>query len=151
MILIAHRGLIDGPNKSLENQPHNIQSTLARGYDCEVDLWVFDDRLYLGHDGPQYNVTNEFIANPKLWIHAKNLEAFYWLTETQLTYFWHENDKFTLTSNGYIWSYPEQALTNRSIRLMPEWEDPDLTTMKKSVCYGVCSDYILKIDELLSG
>ena len=149
--LIAHRGLVNGPNKTLENQPHNIRSTLDQGYDCEVDLWVFGDRLYLGHDGPQYNVTNEFIADPKLWIHAKNIEAFYWLTETQLTYFWHENDKHTLTSNGYIWSFPEQTLTNKSIRLMPEWADPELTTVKESVCYGVCSDYILKINELISG
>jgi hypothetical protein len=151
MKLIAHRGLTKGPNKGLENQPHNIRSTLDQGYDCEVDLWVFDDRLYLGHDGPQYNVTYEFISNPKLWIHAKNLEALYWLIDTQLTYFWHENDKFTLTSNGYIWAFPEQELTNRSIRLMPEWADPELTTVKESVCYGVCSDYILKINQLLSG
>jgi len=149
--LIAHRGLVNGPSKTLENQPHNIRSTLDRGYDCEIDLWVFDDRLYLGHDGPQYNVTNEFIVNPKFWIHAKNLEAFHWLTGTQLTYFWHESDKFTLTSNGYIWSYPEQDLTNKSIRLMPEWADPELTTVKESVCYAICSDYILKIDGLLSG
>ena len=151
MKLIAHRGLVNGPNKTLENQPHNIRSTLDQGYDCEIDLWVFDDRLYLGHDGPQFNVTRAFIENPKFWIHAKNLEAFYWLTDTQLTYFWHENDKFTLTSNGYIWSYPEQNLTNKSIRLMPEWADPELTTVKESVCYGVCSDYILKINQLLSG
>ena len=149
--LIAHRGLIKGPSKTLENQPHNLRATLERGYDCEIDLWVFDDRLYLGHDGPQFNVTQAFIENPKFWIHAKNLEALYWLTETQLTYFWHEKDKYTLTSNGYIWSYPEQTLTNKSIRLMPEWEDPDLTSVKKDVCFAICSDYILKIDELLSG
>jgi hypothetical protein len=149
--LIAHRGLIKGPSKTLENQPHNLRATLEQGYDCEIDLWVFDDRLYLGHDGPQFNVTQTFIENPKFWIHAKNLEAFYWLTDTQLTYFWHENDKFTLTSNGYIWSYPEQDLTNKSIRLMPEWADPGLTTVKENVCYGVCSDYILKINELLCG
>jgi hypothetical protein len=149
--LIAHRGLIKGPSKTLENQPHNLRATLEQGYDCEIDLWVFDNRLYLGHDGPQFNVTQAFIENPKFWIHAKNLEAFYWLTDTQLTYFWHENDKFTLTSNGYIWSYPEQDLTNKSIRLMPEWADPGLTTVKENVCYGVCSDYILKINELLRG
>ena len=149
--LIAHRGLIKGPSKTLENQPHNLRATLEQGYDCEIDLWVFDNRLYLGHDGPQFNVTQAFIENPKFWIHAKNLEAFYWLTDTQLTYFWHENDKLTLTSNGYIWSYPEQDLTNKSIRLMPEWADPGLTTVKENVCYGVCSDYILKINELLCG
>ena len=149
--LIAHRGLIKGPSKTLENQPQNLRSTLEQGYDCEIDLWVFDDRLYLGHDGPQFNVTQAFIENPKFWIHAKNLEALRWLTDTELNYFWHENDKFTLTSKGFIWAFPEQDLTNKSIRLMPEWADPELTTVKESVCYGVCSDYILKINQLLSG
>jgi hypothetical protein len=149
--LIAHRGLIKGPSKTLENQPQNLRATLEQGYDCEIDLWVFDDRLYLGHDGPQFNVTQAFIENPKFWIHAKNLEALRWLTDTELNYFWHENDKFTLTSKGFIWAFPEQDLTNKSIRLMPEWADPELTTVKESVCYGVCSDYILKINELLSG
>jgi hypothetical protein len=149
--LIAHRGLIKGPSKTLENQPQNLRATLEQGYDCEIDLWVFDDRLYLGHDGPQFNVTQAFIENPKFWIHAKNLKALRWLTDTELNYFWHENDKFTLTSKGFIWAFPEQDLTNKSIRLMPEWADPELTTVKESVCYGVCSDYILKINELLSG
>lgn len=149
MKLIAHRGLYDGPNKRLENQPSQIRTALDLGFDCEVDLWVFNDRLYLGHDGPQYDITNEFIAQPRLWIHAKNLEALHWLLDTDLTYFWHENDKFTLTSNGYIWTYPEHDLTYRSIRLMPEWADPELTTVKTSVCYGVCSDYVAKIQQLI--
>jgi hypothetical protein len=149
MKLIAHRGLTKGPNKFLENQPQTIRSALDMGFDCEIDLWVFDNRLYLGHDGPQYNVTNEFIANPNFWIHAKNLEALRWLTDTDFNYFWHENDKFTLTSKGFIWAYPEQELTNKSIRLMPEWADPELTTIKKSVYYGVCSDYVEKIKNLL--
>ena len=79
MIKIAHRGLIDGPNKEIENHPDTIQKSLEKGYDAEIDLWVIDDKLYLGHDEAQYNTTEEFINTKGLWIHAKNLEALQWL------------------------------------------------------------------------
>jgi hypothetical protein len=145
MKLIAHRGLINGPNKKLENQPHNLKSTLNLGYDCEVDLWMFDNRLYLGHDGPQYNVTPDFIENPKLWIHAKNLEALNWLIRTELNYFWHQNDDYTLTSHKFIWAYPGKELTPHSICVMPEWDNPSLEGVKEYNCYGICSDYVGKL------
>lgn len=142
MKLIAHRGLLNGPNKYLENQPYQIQTALGKGCDCEIDLWVFDDRLYLGHDGPQYSVTEEFIRQPGMWIHAKNLNALHWLLNTDLVYFWHQEDDFTLTSNGYIWTYPGKILTQKSIMLMPEWDDKTLSNVKDVDCYGVCTDYI---------
>ena len=142
MKLISHRGLLNGPNKNLENQPHNIRSTLDQGYDCEIDLWVFDNRLYLGHDGPQYNVTEQFIQQSGLWIHAKNLNALYWLLNTNLVYFWHQEDHFTLTSNGFIWTYPGKPLTEKSIMVLPEWEDATLGNVKDANCYGVCTDFI---------
>ena len=115
MKLIAHRGLINGPDKRIENQPVTIKSSLEKGYDCEIDLWVFDDRFYLGHDEPQYNVTREFLDQPGLWIHAKNLTAFHWLLGTDLNYFWHESDKYTLTSHRYIWAYPGNKVTDLSL------------------------------------
>lgn len=142
MKLISHRGLLNGPNKNLENQPYQIQTALNKGYDCEVDLWVFDDRLYLGHDGPQYSITEQFIQQSGLWIHAKNLYALHWLLNTNLVYFWHQEDHFTLTSNGYIWTYPGKPLTDKSIMVLPEWEDKTLGNVKDAKCHGVCTDYI---------
>jgi hypothetical protein len=75
MKLIAHRGLTTGPNKNFENQPNQIKLAIEQGFDCEVDLWVFENRLYLGHDGPQYNITEKFLKQPGLWIHCKHLPA----------------------------------------------------------------------------
>ena len=143
MKLIAHRGLVNGPNKNLENQPYQIQTVLKNGHDCEIDLWTFDGRLYLGHDGPQYSVTENFIEHPGLWIHAKNLEALiYCQSKIILNYFWHENDAYTLTSKGYIWAYPGKPLTNNSVMVLPEWEDATLSNVKDVNCYGVCTDFI---------
>ena len=143
MKLIAHRGLVNGPNKNLENQPYQIRTVLNNGHDCEIDVWTFDGRLYLGHDGPQYSITEEFIEHPGLWIHAKNLEALsYCRSKTNLNYFWHENDAYTLTSKGYIWAYPGKPLTDHSIMVLPEWEDATLSNVKDANCYGVCTDFI---------
>lgn len=143
--LIAHRGLLNGPDASLENTPAQIYKALECGFDAEIDLWVENNNFFLGHDAPQYPILSRFCENPGLWIHAKNLESLYWLSQTSLNYFWHQNDDRVITSHGYIWTYPEKELTDRSIRLMPEWKDPDLTDIKSSRCFGICSDYVQKI------
>jgi len=145
MKYIAHRGLINGPDKRLENLPSQITSSLEKGYDCEVDLWYFGDQLYLGHDGPQYNITKEFIQQPGLWIHAKHLESLEYLTGTDLNYFWHQEDDYTLTSKGYIWTYPGMQLSTKGIMVMPETADNTLQSAVEADCYAICSDYILKI------
>lgn len=146
MIYISHRGLINGPNKKLENKPDIITETLNKGYECEIDLWVINNNFYLGHDEPQYNINLDFIKMPKLWIHAKNLDAFYWLTQSNLglSYFWHQTDDFTLTSNNYIWTYPGLPLTSRSVLVLPEQQDLKLDNLPK-ICYAICSDFIEKI------
>lgn len=145
MKYIAHRGLYQGPDRSKENHPEQILEALDLDYDCEIDLWVENSELYLGHDEPQYLVDQVFLSNAGLWIHAKNLAALRWLCNESMTYFWHETDAFTLTSNGYIWTYPGQPLTGRSIMCMPETADPSLESAYSAQCYGICSDWIERI------
>jgi hypothetical protein len=156
MKLIAHRGLFNGPDVNLENRPEQIELSFSRGFDCEVDLWIVDGNMFLGHDRPDYPIEPKFLNNHGLWIHAKNLAALRYLSETGLTYFWHQSDDCVITSNGYIWTFPGKALTDRSIRLMPEWNGKEeytpvyerLLTTKEDTCYAICSDYVLKIREL---
>jgi len=141
MKFIAHRGLFQGPDKKLENHPDQIKKALDNGYDCEIDIWLVDHQLYLGHDEPTYHIGDGFLKQPGLWIHAKNSEALHWLVTTDLNYFWHENDAYTLTSKGWIWAYPGQPVNKNSIQVMPEMADPSL----KNVCYdayAVCSDFV---------
>jgi hypothetical protein len=142
MKLIAHRGLYKGPDINLENKPEQICTALGEGYDCEIDLRVIDSKFFLGHDRPDYEVDEKFLTQPGLWIHAKNLQALRYLSETNLAYFWHQNDDCVITSNGYIWTYPEKELTDRSIRLMPEWANPTLDGIESTNCYAICSDYV---------
>jgi len=148
MKLIAHRGLTEGPDKQLENQPGQILQAIDQGFDCEIDLWVVNSELVLGHDEPQYNINRNFLIEygSNLWIHAKNLSALRWLTdEPQLNFFWHQNDDFVLTSKGYIWTYPGKELTTQSIMVLPEWDYPQLEQFIMPNCYGICSDFVKKI------
>jgi hypothetical protein len=149
MKLIAHRGLTNGPNVNLENRPEQIEVALAQGFECEIDLWIINSEFYLGHDRPDYKVNKAFLDKFGLWIHAKNLAALRWLTDTNLYYFWHESDKFTLTSNEYIWTFPGNELTHHSIAVLPEWHDPEFKNLPTN-CYGICSDYVVKIKEIIA-
>jgi hypothetical protein len=142
MKYIAHRGLTEGPDINLENRPEQILKSLSAGYDCEIDLWLVNSDYYLGHDGPTYQINYDFLKQSGLWIHAKNLSALHWLTQTDLEYFWHQEDQFTLTSNNYIWTYPGNQLSPRSIMVVPETVDITLSNTQHVDCYGICSDYI---------
>jgi hypothetical protein len=145
MKLIAHRGLTNGPDVNLENRPDQIKLSLKEGFDCEIDLWVENSELWLGHDGPEYHIREDFLNELGLWIHAKNLSALRWLTNTQLNYFWHQNDDYVITSHKWIWTYPGKDLTACSICVMPEWKNPTLDGIKDLTCYGVCSDFVGKL------
>lgn len=144
MILIAHRGLIAGPDSSKENTETSILHSLSRHFHVEIDLWLIDGKWLLGHDAPTYHTSFEFISQPCIWIHAKNFEAANKLSNTNLTYFWHENDARVLTSNGYWWTFPNRELGIRSIAVMPEWytQVEDLKSCLQWNCAGICSDYV---------
>ena len=119
MIFISHRGNIDKINVKEENKPTYIFNALDQNYDVEVDIW--------------------FINTKRIWFHAKNIEAFYELLKRDIVCFWHQNDDVTLTSNGYIWTYPGKQLTSNSICVLPEQNN-----IKKFNCAGICSDFIIK-------
>jgi hypothetical protein len=150
MIYIAHRGLFNGPDSNLENTPSQIEKALAMGFHCEIDVWVTDGQLYLGHDGPVCNVQEEFLKNDKFWIHAKNLNALEWLTQQEhsYNYFWHESDQYTLTSNGFIWAYPGVPLSKNCVMVMPEHVDATLQNCVDIQCHAICSDYTNNIISL---
>lgn len=151
MIYIAHRGIFQGPDKSKENSPDQIMLAISNGYECEVDLHVIDNRLYLGHDGPQYEISEDWLKKSKLWIHAKNNEALTWLYKNQtyrFNYFWHENDQHTLTSRGFIWTHPKSELLSLSVMVMPEYIDKTLNNAVNANCFAICSDYVERIREI---
>ena len=139
MKLISHRGNINGSDPGKENSPSYIKSALNAGYNVEIDVWNLNGTWFLGHDDPIYEIDIKFLMNDKLLCHAKNLAALdKMLVHTNIHCFWHQEDHYTITSRGYIVSYPGYETTPRTICMKPELADPDSIPD----CHGICSDYI---------
>ena len=154
MIFIAHRGNLNGPNIYEENSPKYILKAIQSNYDCEIDVRLIGNELYLGHDNPDYKININFLLDnsKQLWIHCKNIDALGYLIQyNELNIFWHQQDSYTLTSHGYIWSFPDSQITylDKSILLMPEWNNYN-SLKKYPNCYGICSDYITNIQIILA-
>lgn len=139
MIFIAHRGNLYGKNK-LENNPSFIDKALKLGYNVEIDVWKIGDKIFLGHDSPEYEVENSYLLNDNFWCHAKNLESLEWMLENNIRCFWHQEDDFTLTSDKIIWTYPGKNVTSRSVIVCQTLED--FVKYSEMNVYGICSDYV---------
>jgi len=144
MKLISHRGNIKGPNPSRENSPSYIDTAISAGYDVEIDVNYTNGKFYLGHDTPDYEITEKwlFVRKNKLWIHCKNLAAATKLGELRgYNFFCHTSDSFVLTSNQYVWVHDlSLGLNDRTI--IPLLSDDDIKKYKGVVTYAVCTDYI---------
>ena len=134
--IISHRGNLSG--KSIdENKPSHIENALSKGFDVEVDVWCVDNVLYTGHDIHKYRTDIEFLNNPKIWCHAKTVESLEVLMKNNIHTFWHETDKFTITSRGIPWCYPGNYInTGITVELSIKKEIPS--------CLGICTDHPLR-------
>jgi len=135
MILISHRGNLNGKS-NMENRPGYIHKALGQDFDVEIDVWYIEDEFWLGHDIPQYKIEENFLENPRLWCHAKNIEGLYQMLQNKKIHcFFHQEDDVTLTSEGYMWTYTGKDLTKNSIAVLPD-KKPEVEVA------GICSDYI---------
>lgn len=133
MLLISHRGNISGPNKQSENNPKHVLEVLNK-YNVEIDAWYQDDCWYLGHDEPTYQIDSSFFKCG-MWIHCKNIQAVEELKKTEFNWFWHENDRLTLTSHKNIWCFPG-IYVKSGITVETEFKK-DLP----EYILGICTDY----------
>jgi SAM-dependent methyltransferase len=143
--IISHRGNLSGANPDRENTVNYIEEAIAEGFDVEIDLRVKDGQFYLGHDGPRHHVTMEWLGKyiDVLWIHCKNREALEKLSSSviKFNYFWHECDRYTLTSKGIGWVLVGQYPYSNSVIVLPESIDlyryqPEYIESS----YGICTD-----------
>jgi hypothetical protein len=144
MILISHRGNVNGKSENIENEPSFIETALSKGFDVEIDIRIIEGSLYLGHDVAQYKVEKNWVIErrSKLWIHCKNIDSlsFFKEIDMDINYFWHQEDDVTITSKGYFWTYPGKQLTKNSIAVMPETKPFE----NIQISLGICSDFIEK-------
>ena len=151
IFLIAHRGNVNGKNEKMENDPEYIMKASRDGYRVEADVWYVKGVWWVGHDKPEYPVAWESIEKSayetsRLILHAKNYTALAELTRRNVHCFWHQEDKYTLTSAGYVWIYPgvkDAAYTKNSIINLRK--DDDVTASELLGSGGICSDFPAKI------
>jgi hypothetical protein len=144
MKLIAHRGNLSGPTPERENHPDYIKIAERAGHDVEIDVWYVNNKWYLGHDGPVYDIKYDFLTNRKFWLHAKNGDAFHMLVQDySVNVFWHTTEDWVLTSKQYIWTYPGKQLYPESVCVLPEkgWVG-DFTK-----CHAICTDFVKEFPE----
>lgn len=145
MYFISHRGNLYGKKPDMENKPSYVKAALLLGFDVEIDVWVDNELIYLGHDKPQYLVDLNFLENNKLWCHAKNYKAIDLMIKNKKIHcFWHQKDDYTITSRGFVWCYPGHNKFKNCIDVMPELT----STILENYCFkgiGVCSDFVQKI------
>lgn len=149
MIIISHRGNLNGPDPETENTNKQIYKALDLGFEVEVDVWYKDKRLWLGHNDCEELVDDRSLyygCKGNVWFHCKNIAAFDFLKRIECNrYFFHSTDDIALTSNGCLWTYPGKELTETSIAVLPETV-PDWDIKK---AYGICTDYPNKYAALL--
>jgi hypothetical protein len=163
-IIIAHRSLLYGPDKTKENTLEQIVYTLTNTpFDIEIDVWFDNQTLqfYLGHDEPQIRVPApqlDFLNNPRFWIHAKNNEALFELISQlppHIHIFSHDQDDATLTSTRIPWVYPGKPISSTTPRcpaviVMPE-RTPDAYTIEQlKRAHAICTDWPYRYQELTS-
>ena len=149
MRIISHRGCLDGPDPSIENNPNQIDCAIKHTFDVEIDLWMLDESFLLGHDKPQYPITIQWLneRSDNLWVHCKNIKALDYLSsnKSNLNYFFHQTDHVTLTSKNFLWVYPKMEFTENSV--IVAMEQCDLKKLKDSKVkpIAVCTDYPLSM------
>ncbi len=69
MILISHRGNLNGVIVERENSIDYVEEALSQGFDVEIDVWDIFGSYFLGHDEPKYLVKKDFLKIDGLWCH----------------------------------------------------------------------------------
>lgn len=161
MKIISHRANLYGPNTAKtsfgkevpENHPEAILLAEALGFMVEVDVHGVNGRLVLGHDEPLFEAPEALLNANNCIFHAKNLEAIPDLIGRGLHWFWHQEDKLTMTSRGLMWCYPGTFISDKyhvathtilldfgvraeTLKYLEPWRDPPAKHF-----WGVCTDY----------
>lgn len=146
MRIIAHRGNTHGPDPATENTVATVRRVLEEtDLDVEIDVWRVDGVYLLGHDAPGEAFDVAEFDLPRVWMHAKNVEAAAALRRdvSRASVFAHDRDAFVLTNRGRPWVYPGAPATPDCVVVMPEWSDPEMATVGE--CHAVCTDFPFRL------
>lgn len=136
---------MDGPS-ALENHPDYIKKALDAGFNVEVDVQsIRNGEALIGHGGPSYTTNLDMICDDRVWCHAKTLSALEDLLHIGAHCFWHQDDDYTITSKGVIWTARDECGGN-IVRVTKKASDVGEVMTDNGLLfnhlYGVCCDYV---------
>ena len=147
MLLISHRGNVNGRIPSLENTVPYLKEAVDQGFMVEVDVIEYQGSLYLGHEIEECSkrLTLEdvdSIGHKNIIFHAKNVRAASSLTNWKeiLHFFGHSNDDFVASSQGLIIAHSRLGYAHNTVCMLPEIHGLHKNELKG--CSGICSDII---------
>lgn len=149
--IIAHRANIWGATGPQDVGENSIEGIVAITELCpdlliEVDVWYLNNQWFLGHDAPQTLVSEKWLQGlaSHLVMHAKNAHAMSECAKRQWHCFGHDEDRYVLTSRGWVWTYPDSQtpLFQNSVLVMPERIHRDITNIPHMMCTDLVYDLL---------
>lgn len=144
MLIISHRGNINGIVSEKENRPSYIDTAIGLGYDVEVDIRYIGNTFWLGHDEPQYKVEESWMQQrkSKVWYHCKDLESAKHMIKLKVfNFFCHTQDSFVLTSMGHMWVH-DLTQTIDELCIIPLLSVSSINNYSNTLPFAVCTDYV---------
>jgi FkbM family methyltransferase len=148
---ISLRGNVYGNNPEQENNPEYVLKAIEEGFYVTIDVWVIDNKIFLGNNEPKYDIKISFLFNKKIFCFARNIEALKLMIQfrNKIHYSIYNND-YHLTSKGLVLTNNINELNEKIIHIVPE--NIDYTNYKienLNKCLGICSDNIYQYMSLL--
>lgn len=149
MLIISYQGIYDGQNFEDANAPSQIAKAFNSGFSCMVDVWRFDDKLYIGQENNYVEVTDKYLQGVRFWLNCQNQDAYDYLTAQPSKLYPNvfkfnnvDTESSPTTSRGGQTIVPGNVpINNNSIVYLPEITDRGLLSTVKLRCYGIASVY----------
>ena len=143
MKIIAHRGLMVGPDPEAENQLDTLDEALSHGLDVEVDVRLIKGELLIGHDESTRVCPTWLYDDKRVWFHAKNTNALVYLNSVGKRVFYHTDEEVVMTSKGELWALPGKGFRGSYIVLPERYGD-----IVPEGALGICTDYAIKYKDM---
>lgn len=154
MILISHRGNLNGINEKHENDPSYILEAIGKGFMVEMDICYspYQDKLLFAHEntGLQFKFDEDFLFEnvENLLIHCKDIESLsYFRSKVRgFNFFFHDRSDYAVSSLGWVIAHSKDTTSidtkykSEIIQMLPEKRGFGKEMIKDY--HGICSDFI---------
>jgi hypothetical protein len=149
MLIISYQGIYDGQNFESANTPGQIAKAFNNGFSVMVDVWRFDNKLYLGIENNWVEITDRYLQGVRFWLNCQNQDAYDYL-EAQPRNLYPNVFIFsnvatesspTVTTSGKTIVPGTVPIDNNSVVYLPEITDRAMFSTVKLHCYGITSAY----------